>query len=380
VIKALSGAAGTIDAIEAVPFGGPGGGWSSPTRRFDWGPQPVATFDSKTLKIPPEKKLFQASYKKAVEDARARFDADVDRARQERLAKVNQALRELERLVLESYTGPVPCVPYRDLAERMRSRNLPFNLVLTTGARGCDDVLQQPVAVPGEVIVLLLPGYASGAVSEHTRFAQLETRVAKVFPAAHIVRPYSLSLIAQLLGGDTTQQAIAAPELPLLRAPVHKISFVPSQESVPEVASPAPRKAPNGLPESLRKILERVQRENVRVSWGPEQGQCYTCKDLQDDLAANKPATVANALKQNRDFIAVALALKAMTEEERTVLTNGSRVALNKTWTELGKVGPEGQTDCGKQMQLAIVNTCIDTLLDLVGKSVAELETLASKH
>jgi hypothetical protein len=128
------------------------------------------------------------------------------------------------------------------------------------------------------------------------------------------------------------------------------------------------------LAEALKRILEKAQRDNVRLSWGQDQGQCYTSENLQADLVQNKPAAVLNALKKDRDFIAIAIALKEMSADQRTALTSASRVALHKTWTELGRVGPEGQTDAGKQMELLIVNALIDGLLEMADKGTFDLQ------
>jgi hypothetical protein len=273
------------------------------------------------------------------------------------------------------------CVPYQDLAERMKDQHLAYNLVLSSGASGCDGADGQPVGIRGKIVVLLLPG-AGGSVSEHLRFAAREARLTKVFPAVEILRPYAIGMIPQALGAAPEESRPTSPVAVRNVAPIRRAAFVQSAGDGPasKASQPVGRRDVR-LPESLKKILERAQRDNVRLSWGPEQGQCYTCQNLQEDLAVNKPETVANGLRQNREFIAIALALKEMPEEERTALTDGCRVALHKTWTEIGKVGPEGQTDCGKQMELLIVNKCIDALFDLVDKSAIELQkAMAAAH
>jgi hypothetical protein len=85
-------------------------------------------------------------------------------------------------------------------------------------------------------------------------------------------------------------------------------------------------------------------------------------------------------LKRKREFVEIILALKSKNVEERRLLFKSCRKPLRKTWAELGRVDPAGQTIAGQRAELLIANAVVDLAEQLVGKPAAEIGNLWSGY
>jgi hypothetical protein len=120
-------------------------------------------------------------------------------------------------------------------------------------------------------------------------------------------------------------------------------------------------------PETLREIIAEQQRRNVRESYGIWAHECFTDDDLDQFVRSAQPARIARSLKGSKRFMAVVSALKKMPSAQRHKLLNSCRKPLRKTWAQLGRISPEGQTEAGQKAERLIADAIVDFVGELLG-------------
>lgn len=129
-------------------------------------------------------------------------------------------------------------------------------------------------------------------------------------------------------------------------------------------------------PENLTTIIKEQQRANVKESIGESASESFTSEDLAQFDKSNALATIATQLKQNNRFIDVVLAVRQMKPSERQdLLTRCSQIA-RPTWTQLGKISPEGQTVAGQKAEKKIAAAIVDLVKNLVRLPDEEIKKL----
>jgi hypothetical protein len=128
------------------------------------------------------------------------------------------------------------------------------------------------------------------------------------------------------------------------------------------------------------KLLEQSQKDNVRESYGIEEGKCFTDEDY-DKFSENETAKkIVDELKGNRKFIAAVVALKALPKEERDQFIETCRKTYRQTWQEIGRITREGQTEAGQKADKDIAKAVVDTISKLCKLSPEEIRTVFEEH
>jgi hypothetical protein len=131
--------------------------------------------------------------------------------------------------------------------------------------------------------------------------------------------------------------------------------------------------------ETLREIIVEQQRTHVRESYGVRAHECFTEADLDQFIADERPSEIAAALRTSKRFMAVVALLKEMPPEQRQSFLNTCRRPLRPTWSQLGRISGEGQTEAGQQAELLIAQAIVDLVIQFVdSRTGPEISELAS--
>ena len=155
-------------------------------------------------------------------------------------------------------------------------------------------------------------------------------------------------------------------------ATAHSMTSTPPPVSQSGVTSTLP--APNSVvvqktaPERLIALIQSLQAEHVRDSYGLEGGQCFTAMDLKKFQADRVPAQIVARLRSDTDFIAIVNGLKSLPPTDRSALLARARATYKKTWADLGldpRIAPadalrKGQTDAGQEAERSIARAVVD--------------------
>jgi hypothetical protein len=134
--------------------------------------------------------------------------------------------------------------------------------------------------------------------------------------------------------------------------------------------------APPMRPEALLETVKEQQRRNVRESFGELSGQCFTDADLQKFIDAKRPAKIAEDLKTDKSFLAAVLALRNLAPPDRQRILDSAAKPLRPTWTELGRISREGQTEAGQRAEVLIAEAIVAQARALMALPEAELQRL----
>ena len=155
----------------------------------------------------------------------------------------------------------------------------------------------------------------------------------------------------------------------LKNKPVETASKEPS-------SSPATSKSSTVKPEELLEIIESQQKAEVKESFGESASQNFSKKDLDEFKKKNVPKSVVDKLKGDSHFIDVVLVIKQMEPTPRQNLLNQGIHTYKKTWEQLGKVGPEGQTEAGQEAERIIAKAVVDLVKELYNLPAEKLNEL----
>jgi hypothetical protein len=136
----------------------------------------------------------------------------------------------------------------------------------------------------------------------------------------------------------------------------------------PETPTPSATATTKGNPERLIDLIQQLQHEHVRDSFGVQAGQCFTDKDLARFKADRVTAELVGQLKDDKDFLAIVDSIRGMGSAERTKLLDRAQQTYKKTWAELGydpATSPpaklrEGQTDAGQEAERSIAEAVVE--------------------
>ena len=118
--------------------------------------------------------------------------------------------------------------------------------------------------------------------------------------------------------------------------------------------------------ETLREIIAEQQRASVSESYGVLAHECFTQVALNEFIADGRPSEIAAALRTSKRFRAVVALLKEMPPEQRQSFLNTCRRPLRPTWSQLGRISGEGQTEAGQQAELLIAQAIVDLVNEFV--------------
>jgi hypothetical protein len=112
--------------------------------------------------------------------------------------------------------------------------------------------------------------------------------------------------------------------------------------------------------ETLRKIIQKQQLDNVRESYGIWDDECFTWADLKRWKETNRPQQIAARLKESKDIANIAAAIRLLSEDERNTLFARLQRPLRPTWAQLGEIDKAGQTDAGQFAEKMIADSIVD--------------------
>ena len=129
---------------------------------------------------------------------------------------------------------------------------------------------------------------------------------------------------------------------------------------------------PKTKPEKLISIIQEQQRKNVKESWGELAHQCFTDDDLAHFVQSKRTEQITESLKRNPDFLDVVSAIRQMKPGERKKLLISADKPLRPTWSELGRISREGQTEAGQKAERMIATSIVNLVKKMVNMSEAE--------
>lgn len=139
---------------------------------------------------------------------------------------------------------------------------------------------------------------------------------------------------------------------------------------------PSPSPPPPASPDDLLRIIKSEQQAEVRESTGVFSGQNFSDDDLKKFREDNTPRSVAERLRHNGHFIDVVLAIKRMEPGAREKLLAEGMRTYKKTWAQLGRIGPEGQTEAGQEAERLIAKAVVNLVKELYSLSAEKLDAL----
>ncbi len=118
--------------------------------------------------------------------------------------------------------------------------------------------------------------------------------------------------------------------------------------------------------EGIITIVEIKQDRHIRKSYREE--DCFTWADLDDLKSSDKLGRMIENLNGNSHFLKMVLETNKLSPEDWNALKERTLNTYLPTWDELGKVGPEGQTQAGQEGQKLIAKMVVDLVTKLRSK------------
>lgn len=372
----LRNSAGRYDGIELVRFSdGSSSSYTERPTKFVWGAPPVAKpFDPSRVKMPLEA-IFRQARERFLAEARRQHEAALEKENADYKARVDDQIKRFGDLLFSAPTKSAVCTRFDDLKVRLIDQRRQANLVITDGVMDCADTrlvgrgAQEP---DGRLVFLLVPRKGdSVGPSEHERFTVREGRMALLFPTATIIRPYSLDKLADVLDPPNGQPVQVSQGPPARR---RESATTPV---VMVAGAPSPRAIQNNTPDSARGIdaekvrdviasfIRKVQLQEVGISIGPNEGECYTDQMLQTFISAERHKKIGETVSGDKEFLDIIAELRALPSERRSSILRFARTIRRKTWSE-GVPAPEGQTLAAVRAEILIANEIVERSEELV--------------
>lgn len=131
-------------------------------------------------------------------------------------------------------------------------------------------------------------------------------------------------------------------------------------------------------PEKLIEIIKQQQALYVKESWGSEAYQCFTDNDLKKFKESKVTQKITQELRTDNKFIDVVLAIKTIPKGNWQDLKESSLITFKPTWSKIGKISREGQTETGQQAEKMIAKAIVDLVVELVNQSEENIKKLYS--
>lgn len=119
-------------------------------------------------------------------------------------------------------------------------------------------------------------------------------------------------------------------------------------------------------PEELVSIIQEQQKAQVKESSGQQEWQCFTEDDLKRFVDNKKLDSITEQLKHTPRFLNVVLGVRLMEPGHRAELIRSADKPLRPTWSQLGRISPEGQTDSGQNAEKMIASAIVRLVKELI--------------
>jgi hypothetical protein len=122
--------------------------------------------------------------------------------------------------------------------------------------------------------------------------------------------------------------------------------------------------------ESVLRVVRTIQDELVKESI--DQHNCFTNEDYAAFKSDEITKKVVQRLENDDIFRAIARTIAGFDTANRNQINNEARLSFKKTWAQLGKITPQGQTEAGQKAEREIAIAIADLLQKLVSFSQKE--------
>lgn len=158
--------------------------------------------------------------------------------------------------------------------------------------------------------------------------------------------------------------------------------------AAPDLSTPvsaAVAQEPEKLKLKLAEKIKAKQHDAVGDSLGTRDYQCFTDAKLRKFKQDRMPDKINNALRMDKGFIDIVLAVQTLEPADRQKLLDDSAHTYRESWGQLG-IDPatasqnelrRGQTDAGSEAERLIAESVVALVQDLCQRPVEELKRLS---
>ena len=114
-------------------------------------------------------------------------------------------------------------------------------------------------------------------------------------------------------------------------------------------------------------LIREKQEDYIKKS--SSEYNCFTDKDYEEYHSNETLKKIVDKLKSDSDFLSIKNAIADLDSADQKSIYREGRKTYKKTWSEIGKIGPEGQTDAGSRAEKEIAGAIIDLLEELIATS-----------
>lgn len=109
----------------------------------------------------------------------------------------------------------------------------------------------------------------------------------------------------------------------------------------------------------LLEVIRTQQALYIRASWGVEASQNFSAADLEEFHSKQMRTKIADELKADPRFQALALAIRLLPATERDNILRDAATNYRSTWIKIGKIDPLGQTEAGQQAERELAEAIV---------------------
>jgi hypothetical protein len=115
--------------------------------------------------------------------------------------------------------------------------------------------------------------------------------------------------------------------------------------------------------DTLISIIKQKQKQYVRESRNEQ--DCFTSKDSARFVERKTTVLITDELKADKLYITAVIKVRELSEIEWTSLRSRCLQIYKRTWGELGRISPEGQTNAGQEVEIMITNAIVELTVSL---------------
>jgi len=125
-------------------------------------------------------------------------------------------------------------------------------------------------------------------------------------------------------------------------------------------------------PLGLIEVIKDKQKKHVKESRNDY--DCFTSENLKSFKEQGTQDQIVTNLMNDCSFIDLIISIKNMDPTKRQELLNRCSKIAKPTWTEIGEMTPEGQTNDGKEAELLIADAIVSKVREMSRLSVNEIK------
>ena len=116
-------------------------------------------------------------------------------------------------------------------------------------------------------------------------------------------------------------------------------------------------------PLGLIEIIKDKQKKYVKISRNDY--DCFTSENLKSFKEKKTQDQIVTDLMNECSFIDLIISIKKMDATKRQELLNSCSKIAKPTWTEIGEMTPEGQTNDGQEAELLIADAIVSKVREM---------------